>query len=431
MSALTRGSAEAAPHPASRPDPTLSRARNIREERRRRQRRTLVVALAVLVVAAIAIAAVVLPPVLARSGAVARYQEARSELQSIRTALDTALGEGAGASLEQLDTVLAVESTLVDAEARDELRAAIEQATASITAGDSTVLTRPALDIDTATVEQLDAESATIEAALPGLRDAAAAAPERADAAAAQIGAAFTAFTSGIRDRAQALYNQHSDADKATEDAFFQQVDAALAAAPEQLGDALQAAEQAADAMVASAQAYRAEIIAAAQGVSSQPTGGDVNAQLSYLFTWWEVYNEAEWGNYNPYGGDCVNFTSQGLIHRGWQMDDVWKSPGAKGFASKAWISTTAMEAYLKAQGFRYSTWEDLDRVRVGDVGIFDWGERGPGVDHTMTVSKVEYTADGPVVYFVSHNADGDYRELEYTLFEQHSDSKVRIYSIP
>ncbi|WP_167052336.1 amidase domain-containing protein [Salinibacterium sp. ZJ77] len=427
MSVLERDPADAAPAP-------IRPRRDPRVERRRRLRRTILVAVGALAVIAIAIGVIVLPPVVARANAVARYDSARTEIQSIRTTLDGVLGadsSGPAASLEQLDAVLAVESTLIDAAARDELRSTVESATASIIGDDASALSRPALDVEEATVEQLEAESAALEAALPALRDAVAAAPAKADEAAAQIGAAFTAFTDGIRSRGQELYNQWSDAEKSTEDAFFQSIDAALAAAPEELGAALQTAEAASEAMIASAQAYRDEIIAAADGVSTQPTGGDVNAQMSYLLTWWETYNEAEWGDYNPYGGDCVNFTSQGLIQRGWQMDDTWNSPGAKGFASKAWISTTAMEAYLKKLGFRSNDNDHLDRVRVGDVGIFDWGERGGGVDHTMTVSKAEYTADGPVVYFVSHNADGDYRELQHTLFEQHSDSLVRIYSIP
>ena len=427
VSVLERDSADAAPTPMRpRRDPRL--------ERRRRLRRTIIVAVGVLAVIAIVVGVIALPPVFARSGAVARYDAARTEIQSIRTTLDGVLGAESGgpaASLEQLDAVLAVESSLIDPAARDELRSTVESATASIIGGDASALSRPALDVDTATVEQLDAESAELEAALPALRDAVAAAPAKAEAAGAQISDAFAAFTDGIRARGQQLYNQWSDAEKSTEDAFFQAIDAALAAAPEELGLALQTAETASETMIASAQAYRDEIIAAASGVSSQPTGGDVNAQMSYLLTWWETYNEAEWGNYNPYGGDCVNFTSQGLIQRGWKMDDVWNSPGAEGFASKAWISTTAMEAYLKKLGFRSNDNDNLDRVRIGDVGIFDWGERGGGVDHTMTVSKVEHTDDGPVVYFVSHNADGDYRELQYTLFEQHKDSLVRIYSIP
>lgn len=412
--------------------PPLRPRRDPSAERRRRLRRTLIVGTGILAAAAIAVGVIVVPPMIAQSSAVARYDSARSEISSLRTTLDGALGaDVAGATLAEFDTILSVESSLVDPAARDGLRAAIDTATAEIAGADTSVLSRPALDTATATPEQLDAESAVLEAALPAIRAAVTSAPERADAAADSIRTALDAYTAGIRARGADLYNQWSDAEKSTEDAFYAALDAAATAQPDQLASALSAAEEASAVMIASAQAYRDQIITAAAGVSTQPTGGDVGAQLDYLLTYWETYNEAEWGNYNPYGGDCVNFTSQGLIERGWVMDDVWSSPGAKGFASKAWISTTAIEAYLKKQGFVSNDNDNLDRVRIGDVGIFDWGERGPGVDHTMTVSKVEYTADGPVVYFVSHNADGDYRELQYTLFEQHSDSKVRIYSIP
>ena len=405
-----------------------------RLRRKQRLRRTIAVTTSVLAVIAIGIGATVVPPLLSHASAVARYDNATSEIATLRGKLDAAFAGAGGnsvATLDNLDTVLAVESPLITDAARDELRTAVETATASVIGDEAAVLSRPKLNTDAASNDELDAESAVLEAALPALRTAVDAAPAAATDAAATIDAAYASFTAGIRAGAGALYNQWSDAEKSTEDAFFQSLDAALAASPDQLGAALQTAATASDAMIASAQEYRAQIIAAASGKTSQPTGGNVDAQLSYLLQWWETYNLDAWGDYNPYGGDCVNFTSQGLIERGWVMDDTWNSPGAKGFASKAWISTTAMEAYLKKQGFVSNDNDHLDRVRVGDVGIFDWGERGGGVDHTMTVSKVDYTADGPVVYFVSHNADGDYRELQYTLFEQHSNSLVRIYSIP
>ncbi|WP_455132337.1 hypothetical protein [Microbacterium aurum] len=49
-----------------------------------------------------------------------------------------------------------------------------------------------------------------------------------------------------------------------------------------------------------------------------------------------------------------------------------------------------------------------------------------------MTVSKVEYVPDGPPkVYFISHNYDGQYRELTSALYVEHQNSSVRIYQIP
>ena len=46
-------------------------------------------------------------------------------------------------------------------------------------------------------------------------------------------------------------------------------------------------------------------------------------------------------------GNDCVNFTSQSLIARGWTMDAEWSF--SAGQYSAAWASSTAFAAYLTA----------------------------------------------------------------------------------
>lgn len=403
--------------------------------RRQRQRRAIVILVALVVVVLVVVGLIVVPPIVARASAVARYDAATGQVHALRARLDDAFASAAGgapgASLEQLDAVLAIDSPLVTADAVDALRAAVDAAEATLGADQSAILFRPAIDTRTATIAQLDAESAALEAGLAGLRSTVEAAPETVSAAADALATAWGDFRTAVAAQGTVVLGAWSDAEKPTEDALATSL-AAFAAAPvDQADAALGDATAKAKAVIADAQAYRDTLTSDASGTSSQPTGGDVDAQLDYLLAHWNTYNVAEWGDYNAYGGDCVNFTSQGLIARGWKMDEEWNSPGADGFASKAWISTTAMEAYLTSQGFVSHDDDHLDRVRVGDVGIFDWGEVAPGVDHTMTVSKVEYTPEGPTVYFVSHNADGDYRELQYTLFEQHQNSKVRIYSIP
>ena len=237
--------------------------------------------------------------------------------------------------------------------------------------------------------------------------------------------------TAAAADAALAVLGDYSDASRATEDALYAATETLRAATTADEADAAQAQVDAASAAVmADAEAFRAEISAAATG--DQPTGGDVAAQLAYLHQYVTDYNSDQWGDYNAYGGDCTNFASQGLIARGWHIDGTWYSQGAMWTASKPWIATAPMAAYFDSLGFSYSTETDLDRVRVGDIGIFNWGETGSGVDHTMTVSKVEYNPDGPpTVYFVSHNYDGDFRELTNALYVEHSDSTVRIYHIP
>lgn len=407
-----------------------------RSSQRVRRRRTIGIIIAAVAVALIVAAVVVVPPIVGRAAAVGRYEAAASQVAALRTQLDDAYTASGGtgspaASLDAADAVIAAGSPLVTADAATAFQTALDDAAAQLGGDQSSILTRPALDTDTATVAELDAESTILEGGLDGLRATVADAPDKVAAAAQGIATGWDGLRAAVLAQGMAVLDAYADAEKPTEDAFYQALTAFQEAPADQAAAALAAATTASDAVKANAQAYRDQITAAAAGTSTQPAGGDVSAQLAYLQTYWQNYNLAEWGDYNPLGGDCVNFTSQGLLARGWQMDGQWKSPGADGMASKPWISTTAMEAYLKGQGFVSNDNDHLDRVRPGDVGIFDWGEKGPGVDHTMTVSKVEYTADGPVVYFVSHNADGDYRELQYTLFTQHQNSKVRIYSIP
>ncbi|WP_345800222.1 amidase domain-containing protein [Microbacterium sp. AZCO] len=275
--------------------------------------------------------------------------------------------------------------------------------------------------------------SADASAALTSAREASLGAnpsDENAAAATRTMADAVTAFRKAAAAGAEDVLGQWSDAEKSVEDDLYARITALKKAPPEKLASALAATTAAADAVRASAQAYRDGIIAAAKTSSSQPTGGSVDAQLEYLLAHATDYNEAQWGDYNPAGGDCVNFASQGLLARGWVMDDSWRS-GGPWKASKAWRSTPDIDAYLAAQGFAYSTADDLDRVRIGDVGVFNWGDTGPGLDHTMTVSRVEYSPEGPIISFASRNTDGRYRPMPATLTTPGSGSSVRIYSIP
>ncbi|TXK18693.1 amidase domain-containing protein [Homoserinibacter sp. GY 40078] len=417
------------------PRPTPEPLVRPRDRRRAQLRRRRIVALiiAAAVVVGIVLVAVLVPPAIARAVAVSRYDTAAAKVAELRQGLDDAFAAagvdgGPAASVAQVDAVLAGGSPLVTSDAADALRAAADDASAAVAGDDAALLTRPALDTATASVADLDAESAVLESGLASLTATVAAAPDQVAAAAAELQTAWSDFRASLQAEGASLLSDYADAEKSTEDAFATALATVQDASAGDLPAALDAATAASQVMIADAEDYRAKVVESATG--AQPTGGDVSAQLEYLNTYWKDYNLADWGDYNAYGGDCVNFTSQGLIARGWKMDGTWSSPGANGFASKAWISTTAMEAYLKSLGFVSHGADDLDRVRPGDVGIFDWGETGSGVDHTMTVSKVEYTADGPIVYFVSHNEDGDARELQHVLYEQHTDSTVRIYSI-
>ena len=249
----------------------------------------------------------------------------------------------------------------------------------------------------------------------------------------AQAADAPTFDVTAAADEAMTTLADYSDAARATEDALYEASEVLRATTTAEAADlALTATQQAADAVRADAEAYRASLIAASSATNTQPTGGDVAAQMSYLHEYVFDYNSAQWGDYNPYGGDCTNYASQGLIARGWQPDDTWYSDGEMWTASEAWIGTVQMSEYFDALGLSYSTEADLDRVRVGDIGLFSWGELDTQMDHTMTVSKVEYVPGGPPkVSFISHNEDGEYRDLTTVLHVEHTDSQVWIYHIP
>lgn len=276
-------------------------------------------------------------------------------------------------------------------------------------------------------VRSLDQRAATTEDAAATLS-----APRESPPPPAAVDAP-TFDTAAAADAAMAVLADYSDAARPTEDALYAAAEKLRAATTSAGADlAKTETDTAVAAVTADAQAYRAQLATASAGKNTQPAGGDVAAQLAYLHQYVFQYNSAEWGDYNPYGGDCTNFASQGLIARGWHIDRTWYSKGAMWTASKPWIATAPMAAYFDRLGFSYSTEADLDRVRVGDIGIFSWGETPAGWDHTMTVSKVEYVPGGaPKVYFISHNYDGEYRELTDALYVEHQNSTARIYHIP
>lgn len=233
-----------------------------------------------------------------------------------------------------------------------------------------------------------------------------------------------------LANEAEATLTAHTDAKLELETALVSTIERLRSTDAEHFNDAKAAMTAARDAVVADAQAFRAWVSSEASGSWQQPNGADINAQLNYLRTYAVDYNVAEFGDFNNVGGDCANFVSQGLLARGWVMDETWASYG-QWDASSAWVYVPAMDDYFATLGIPTSGLDNIDRLRVGDVGVFDWGEDGTGRDHVMTVSRVDYTPDGPVVYFASHNSDGAERELMYSLYEEHSDSTAWFYHLP
>ena len=138
-----------------------------------------------------------------------------------------------------------------------------------------------------------------------------------------------------------------------------------------------------------------------------------ITAQIDYALAHWEDYNSDVYGVIR--GNDCVNFTSQSLIARGWTMDADWSFSAGK--YSTAWASSTAFAAYLAEHPERATALTDEQRseVKVGDIVQFDWDRSGDR-DHTGIVSRVVKTASGVEIYYAGHTANTQYHSVDESL---------------
>jgi len=156
-----------------------------------------------------------------------------------------------------------------------------------------------------------------------------------------------------------------------------------------------------------------------------------VQKQLAYVLAHWENYNEADYGTVGS--NDCVNFTSQSLIARGWEMDDAWwtKGTGSNFSFSSPWVSSTAMMRYFSDSGRATALTDDQrDKVKLGDVVQFDWDKSGDR-DHTGIVTRIEKTAAGIEIFYAGHTDDTDYLSVDYAITTKHPGGKAYYWSIP
>ena len=147
-----------------------------------------------------------------------------------------------------------------------------------------------------------------------------------------------------------------------------------------------------------------------------------VARQTAYLERWWRTPNP----EYGTLGGtDCVDFTSQSLLARGWRMDEQWGTSvtlGRRAYAP-AWVSSTAMMRLLQD---RPDLAEPVDatQVRVGDIAQFDWDGSGDR-DHTAVVSRVDRTAGGVDVRVAEHSPSGLHDSVAQRLAEHGAAARV------
>jgi len=157
----------------------------------------------------------------------------------------------------------------------------------------------------------------------------------------------------------------------------------------------------------------------------------DVQAQLDYALTYWSDYNTADYGVVD--GNDCVNFTSQSLVARGWAMDEDWYTSGTGSDFdfSSPWVSSTAFMNYLADSGRATALTDDQrDQVKLGDVVQFDWDNSGDR-DHTAIVSRIEGSGDDIVIYYAGHTDDSDYLSVDFAITEKHPGGTAYYWSIP
>lgn len=162
--------------------------------------------------------------------------------------------------------------------------------------------------------------------------------------------------------------------------------------------------------------------------VSADPA---VQKQLNYALAHWQNYNTAEYGVLGT--TDCVNFASQTLIERGWEMDDQWwtSGTGADFTFSSPWVSSTAFMRYLAFSGRATALSDDQrDQVKLGDIAQFDWDNSGDR-DHTAIVSRIEGSGDNLQIYYAGHTDNTDYRSVDWAITENHPGASVYYWSVP
>ncbi|KRC59333.1 hypothetical protein ASE14_16430 [Agromyces sp. Root81] len=158
-----------------------------------------------------------------------------------------------------------------------------------------------------------------------------------------------------------------------------------------------------------------------------------VAAQLTYAAEHWTDSESDTYGYVDE--NDCVNFTSQTLLARGWAEDDEWwfDESGDPYSHADAWISSTAMHDYLEEHPERATALTDDERssVEVGDVVQFDWDDSGDR-DHTGVVTSVETNADGSVTILYAGHTDPTWdRSVDWAITELHPGGVAYYWSIP
>jgi hypothetical protein len=158
-----------------------------------------------------------------------------------------------------------------------------------------------------------------------------------------------------------------------------------------------------------------------------------VAAQMEYVRAHWQDTSSDQFGYLEE--NDCVNFTSQSLLARGWETDDEWwyDESGDPYASSDAWRSSTYFMWYLEEHPERATALTDAqrDQVKIGDIVQFDWDDSGDR-DHTGIVTSVTTELDGSITILYAGHTDATWdRSVDWAITEYHPGGIAYYWSIP
>lgn len=162
-------------------------------------------------------------------------------------------------------------------------------------------------------------------------------------------------------------------------------------------------------------------------GGATEPGGGltapwgpqtPAEKQLFYMLAHWNNYNVAVYGDFNPSGGDCMNFVSQSLVERGWAMQPDWYNfvDPSNGYRAvrPEFIHVPSFDNWLmRHPGFATRLeFSQKAQVKVGDVVVFDW-DNDNSLDHAMAVSEIRIVNGVRKIFLIGHNNDVSHRDFD------------------
>lgn len=164
------------------------------------------------------------------------------------------------------------------------------------------------------------------------------------------------------------------------------------------------------------------------KGTFSYAITGGVDKQLRYVLTYWKHYNAA-WMPLDD--NDCVDFTSQSLLARGWKPSADWTPDKSDIYrAGPAWRGSNEFRQYVLTHHLGHELTDDQrSKVKLGDIVQFDWNGNGDR-DHTGVVTRIVHTASGIKIYFAGHTNDSKYRDVDVAITKDHPGGKAWYLSL-